>query len=37
MSDALINTVFNYPSLGDAYKYAADDGLGALSRRSAKT
>jgi hypothetical protein len=25
--------VFNYPSLGDAYKYAAYDGLGALARR----
>ena len=31
--DAFINTVFNYPSLGDAYKYAAYDGLGALARR----
>jgi hypothetical protein len=26
--------VFNYPSLGDAYKYAAYDGLGALARRA---
>jgi len=32
--DAFINTVFNYPSLGDAYKYAAYDGLGALARRA---
>jgi NAD(P) transhydrogenase len=32
--DAFINTVFNYPSLGDAYKYAAYDGLGALDRRA---
>src|SRR6266850_1755269 len=32
--DAFINTVFNYPSLGDAYKYAAYDGLGALTRRA---
>jgi NAD(P) transhydrogenase len=31
--DAFINTVFNYPSLGDTYKYAAYDGLGALARR----
>ena len=31
--DMFINTVFNYPSLGDAYKYAAYDGLGALARR----
>src|SRR5207237_4978504 len=35
--DAFINTVFNYPSLGDTYKYAAYDGLGALARRAAKT
>ena len=33
--DAFINTVFNYPSLGDTYKYAAYDGLGALARRAA--
>jgi NAD(P) transhydrogenase len=32
--DAFINAVFNYPSLGDAYKYAAYDGLGAVDRRS---
>jgi NAD(P) transhydrogenase len=32
--DAFINTVFNYPTLGDAYKYAAYDGLGTLQRRS---
>jgi NAD(P) transhydrogenase len=31
--DMFINTVFNYPSLGDTYKYAAYDGLGALARR----
>jgi NAD(P) transhydrogenase len=31
--DAFINTVFNYPTLSDAYKYAAYDGLGALQRR----
>jgi hypothetical protein len=30
-----VNTVFNYPSLGDAYKYAAYDGLGAFQRRAA--
>jgi NAD(P) transhydrogenase len=32
--DMFVNTVFNYPSLGDAYKYAAYDGLGALQRRA---
>jgi NAD(P) transhydrogenase len=32
--DTFINTVFNYPSLGDTYKYAAYDGLGALARRA---
>ena len=35
--DMFVNTVFNYPSLGDAYKYAAYDGLGALQRRAADT
>jgi NAD(P) transhydrogenase len=35
--DAFINAVFNYPTLGDAYKYAAYDGLGALARRSSPT
>ena len=33
--DLIVNTVFNYPSLGDAYKYAAYDGLGAFQRRAA--
>jgi NAD(P) transhydrogenase len=33
--DAFIDAVFNYPTLGDAYKYAAYDGLRALQRRSA--
>jgi NAD(P) transhydrogenase len=33
--DTFINGVFNYPSLGDTYKYAAYDGLGALQRRQA--
>ena len=32
--DAFINAVFNYPTLGDAYKYAAYDGLGNLARRA---
>ncbi len=32
--DAFINAVFNYPTLGEAYKYAAYDGLGALAKRS---
>ncbi len=31
--DAFVNAVFNYPTLGDIYKYAAYDGLGALQRR----
>jgi NAD(P) transhydrogenase len=30
--DTFIDAVFNYPSLSDSYKYAAYDGLGALSR-----
>jgi NAD(P) transhydrogenase len=30
--DYFIETVFNYPSLADAYKYAAYDGLGNLKR-----
>jgi NAD(P) transhydrogenase len=34
--DVFINTVFNYPSLGDTYKYAAYDGLGACARRASK-
>jgi len=35
--DMFVNTVFNYPSLGDAYKYAAYDGLGAVQRRAAES
>ena len=31
--DAFMDAVFNYPSLGDAYKYAAYDALGAITRR----
>lgn len=30
--DAFINAVYNYPSLADAYKYAAYDGLGTRDR-----
>ncbi|MEO8215857.1 MAG: Si-specific NAD(P)(+) transhydrogenase [Acidobacteriota bacterium] len=30
---SFIDSVFNYPTLGDAYKYAAYDGLGNLARR----
>jgi NAD(P) transhydrogenase len=30
--DSFIDAVFNYPSLSEAYKYAAYDGLGALAR-----
>jgi len=33
--DAFIDAVFNYPTLSDAYKYAAYDGLGNLARRAA--
>ncbi len=33
--DAFIDAVFNYPTLGDAYKYAAYDGLGNLAKRGA--
>jgi NAD(P) transhydrogenase len=31
--NAFIDSVFNYPTLGDAYKYAAYDGLGNVARR----
>jgi len=31
--NAFIESVFNYPTLGDAYKYAAYDGLGNIERR----
>ncbi|HJQ18880.1 MAG TPA: Si-specific NAD(P)(+) transhydrogenase [Gemmatimonadaceae bacterium] len=34
--DYFIQSVFNYPALSDAYKYAAYDGLQALARRRAK-
>jgi NAD(P) transhydrogenase len=34
--DFFIQSVFNYPSLADAYKYAAYDGLQALARRQTK-
>ena len=33
--DMFVNTVFNYPSLSDVYKYAAYDGLGVVQRRAA--
>lgn len=33
--DSFIECVFNYPTLGEAYKYAAYDGLGNLARRNA--
>lgn len=35
--DAFIHAVYNYPSLSDAYKYAAYDGLGSLNRTKAKS
>lgn len=31
--DDFVDSVFNYPTLGEAYKYAAYDGLGNLSKR----
>ncbi len=31
--DALVDAVFNFPTLGELYKYAAYDGLGRLARR----
>ena len=31
--DAFVQTVFNYPTLGDIYKHAADDGLSRIARR----
>jgi len=31
--DVFIDNVFNFPTLGDAYKYAAYDGLQALAKR----
>lgn len=34
--DYFIQSVFNYPALSDAYKYAAYDGLQALARRRAR-
>jgi NAD(P) transhydrogenase len=33
--DAFIQAVYNYPTLGEAYKYAAYDGLGRLAKRAA--
>jgi len=33
--DFFIQTVFNYPTLGEVYKYAAYDGLGNLARMAA--
>jgi NAD(P) transhydrogenase len=35
--DFFIQSVFSYPSLTEAYKYAAYDGLQALAKRRAKT
>jgi NAD(P) transhydrogenase len=31
--NAFIDSVFNFPTLSDAYKYAAYDGLGNVARR----
>ncbi len=33
--NAFIDSVFNFPTLSDAYKYAAYDGLGNLARKRA--
>jgi len=30
--DTFVQSVFNYPTLGDIYKHAAEDGLGRLGR-----
>ena len=35
--NAFIDGVFNYPTLSDAYKYAAYDGLGAINRKRRPT
>jgi len=35
--DAFIDAVYNFPTLADAYKYAAYDGLGNLERQKAST
>ncbi len=32
--DDLVDSIFNYPTLGEAYKYAAYDGLGNLRKRA---
>ena len=34
--DYFIQSVFNYPALADAFKYAAYDGLGAIAKRTGK-
>ena len=34
--DAFIDAVYNYPTLSEAYKYAAYDGLGRLAKRASK-
>jgi NAD(P) transhydrogenase len=35
--DTFIDSVFNFPTLSELYKYAAYDGLGRLARRKAET
>jgi hypothetical protein len=35
-ADLFIQAVFNYPTLGEAYEYAAYDGLRALAREGAE-
>lgn len=35
--DYFVQAVFNYPSLSDAYKYAAYDGLQRIARRASRT
>ena len=33
--NSFVESVFNYPTLGEAYKYAAYDGLGKVARARA--
>ena len=35
--NAFIDSVFNFPTLSELYKYAAYDGLGRLARRKTET
>jgi hypothetical protein len=35
--ETFVQSVFNYPTLADIYKHAAEDGLGRLARRQRQT